>query len=120
MKKSLFILTLFILLKPLLPFVEYVVNYEYISKVLCINRENTVVGCDGKCYLISQLAKSAEDEKPLSDKKNVVKEIEILFFQEIKYDFFLKTPIEYKSIKNFLYNNLYNYLNSCATFHPPN
>ena len=99
-KKSLFILTLFILLKPFLPIVEYVVNYEYISKVLCVNKETPIMGCDGKCYLMSQLAKSAEDEKPISDKKVIVKDVEILFFQEIKQVVFLKTIITQKSILN--------------------
>lgn len=118
-KKSLFILTLFILLKPFLPIVEYVVNYEYISKVLCVNKETPIMGCDGKCYLMSQLAKSAEDEKPISDKKVIVKDVEILFFQEIKQVVFLKTIITQKSILNFNYCNLYDYLNSSTTFHPP-
>lgn len=119
LKKSLFILTLFILLKPFLPIVEYVVNYEYISKVLCVNKETPIMGCDGKCYLMSQLAKSAEDEKPISDKKIIVKEVEILFFQEIKQVVFLKAIITQKPILNFNYCNLYNYLNSSTTFHPP-
>ena len=118
-KKSLFILTLFILLKPFLPIVEYVVNYEYISKVLCVNKETPIMGCDGKCYLMSQLAKSAEDEKPISDKKFIVKEVEILFFQEIKQVVFLKAIITQKPILNFNYCNLYDYLNSSTTFHPP-
>lgn len=118
-KKSLFILTLFILLKPFLPIVEYVVNYEYISKVLCVNKETPIMGCDGKCYLMSQLAKSAEDEKPISDKKFIVKEVEILFFQEIKQVVFLKAIITRKPILNFNYCNLYDYLNSSTTFHPP-
>ena len=118
-KKSLFILTLFILLKPFLPIVEYVVNYEYISKVLCVNKETPIMGCDGKCYLMSQLAKSAEDEKPISDKKVIVKDVELLFFQEIKQVVFLKTIITQKSILNFNYCNLYDYLNSSTTFHPP-
>jgi hypothetical protein len=118
-KKSLFILTLFILLKPFLPIVEYVVNYEYISKVLCVNKETPIMGCDGKCYLMSQLAKSAEDEKPISDKKVIVKDVEILFFQVIKQVVFLKTIITQKSISNFNYCNLYDYLNSSTTFHPP-
>ena len=118
-KKSLFILTLFILLKPFLPIVEYVVNYEYISKVLCVNKETPIMGCDGKCYLMSQLAKSAEDEKPISDKKVIVKDVEIFFFQEIKQVVFLKTIITQKSILNFNYCNLYDYLNSSTTFHPP-
>jgi hypothetical protein len=118
-KKSLFILTLFILLKPFLPIVEYVVNYEYISKVLCVNKQTPTLGCDGKCYLMSQLAKSAEDEKPISDKKFIVKEVEILFFQEIKHVLFLKAIITQKPTLNFNYCNLYNYLNSSTTFHPP-
>ena len=118
-QKSLFILTVFILLKPFLPLVEYVVNYEYISKVLCVNKETPIMGCDGKCYLMSQLAKSAEDEKPISDKKVIVKDVEILFFQEIKQVVFLKTIITQKSILNFNYCNLYDYLNSSTTFHPP-
>lgn len=119
MKKSLFILTLFILLKPFLPIVEYVVNYEYISKVLCVNKETPIMGCDGKCYLMSQLAKSAEDEKPISDKKVIVKDVELLFFQEIKQVVFLKAIITQKPILNFNYCNLYDYLNSSTTFHPP-
>lgn len=118
-KKSLFILTLFILLKPFLPIVEYVVNYEYISKVLCVNKETPIMGCDGKCYLMSQLAKSAEDEKPISDKKVIVKDVELLFFQEIKQVVFLKAIITQKPILNFNYCNLYDYLNSSTTFHPP-
>lgn len=118
-KKSLFILTLFILLKPFLPIVEYVVNYEYISKVLCVNKETPIMGCDGKCYLMSQLAKSAEDEKPISDKKVIVKDVELLFFQEIKQVVFLKAIITQKPILNFNYCNLYDYLNSSITFHPP-
>lgn len=118
-KKSLFILTLFILLKPFLPIVEYVVNYEYISKVLCVNKETPIMGCDGKCYLMSQLAKSAEDEKPISDKKVIVKDVELLFFQEIKQVVFLKGIITQKPILNFNYCNLYDYLNSSTTFHPP-
>jgi hypothetical protein len=68
---------------------------------------------------MSQLAKSAEDEKPISDKKFIVKEVEILFFQEIKHVLFLKAIITQKPTLNFNYCNLYNYLNSSTTFHPP-
>ena len=84
MKKTILIVTFFILFKPLFPIVEYYVNYDYISKVLCVNRDNVIIGCDGKCYLYSELAKMAKGEEPISDKKVVVKQIEILFFQDIK------------------------------------
>ncbi len=119
MKKSLIIITFFILFKPLSPIVEYIVNYEYISKVLCVNKETPIMGCNGKCYLMSQLANQSEDEKPISDKRIVVKQIEILFFQEIKSIDLPKAPVVQNPILNTNYSNLYTYLNICTAFHPP-
>lgn len=107
------------ILKPFLPLVEYVVNYEYISKVLCVNKETPIMGCDGKCYLISQLANSSEDEKPISDKTFTAKNIETLFHQEIKEIVFIKAFSIQKPQLNFKYCNLYNYLNIPSLFHPP-
>jgi hypothetical protein len=51
---------LFYLVRPLLPFVEYAINKDYISKNICINRNNPRNCCQGKCYLDEQLKKSAE------------------------------------------------------------
>ena len=107
------------LLKPFIPIVEYAVNYEYISKVLCVNKANPEMKCNGKCHLMKELAKSSEDEKPISDKKIAVKEFEILFFQEIKPLAVLFSQIRLKPTSNFNYSNLYNYLNSSSFFHPP-
>ena len=84
MKNAIFIIALFLLVKPILPVVEYVVNYEYISKVLCVNKAKPMMHCNGKCHLVKELAKASENEKPISDKKILVHEFEILFFQEIK------------------------------------
>ena len=67
--------------KSLLPVVEYVVNYEYISKVLCVNKAKPELQCNGKCHLMKELAKASENEKPITDKRIVVKEVEVLFFQ---------------------------------------
>ncbi|MEN9488966.1 MAG: hypothetical protein RL494_1231 [Bacteroidota bacterium] len=68
-------------LKPVLPVVEYVVNYEYISKVLCVNKDKPKLQCNGKCHLMKELAKASENEKPISsDKKFSVQENEVLFF----------------------------------------
>ncbi len=119
MKKSLIIVTLFILFKPLSPIVEYIVNYDYISKVLCVNKETPIMGCNGKCYLMSELAKQSENEKPISDKKIVVKDIETLFFQEIKSIDLSKAPVSQCIILNTNYSNLYTYLDSSSVFHPP-
>lgn len=118
-KKIAVILTFVILFKPLSPIVDYFVNYEYISKVVCVNKETPIMGCDGKCYLMSELAKSAETEKPISDKKVIVKEVELLFFQEIKTILLVKNIVVTAPILNTNYSNLYSYLNSCSVFHPP-
>lgn len=118
-KKAIFILSFLMLFKPLVPLVEYVVNYEYISEVLCENKEKPLIGCDGKCYLMSQLAKSSEDEKPISDKKVTVKQFELLFFEAIKPIVFLKRQKIQTTILNVNYSNLYTFLNSSNIFHPP-
>ena len=119
MNKTLLIVTFFILFKPLFPIVEYVTNYEYISKVLCVNKAKPEMKCKGKCHLMKELAKAAEDEKPISDKKIVVKEIEVLFYQKLRPIEFPKLLVTKYPILNFNYSNLYTYLNSCSVFHPP-
>ncbi len=50
-------------IRPLLPFLDYYVNYKYISDVLCINKDKPMSTCNGKCYLNKQLQKSQESEK---------------------------------------------------------
>ena len=50
------------LLKPLWPVADYIVNYDYIVNVLCENKDKPQLNCDGKCYLAKQLAKEIEDD----------------------------------------------------------
>lgn len=119
MKKITLIITFFILFKPLFPIVEYVVNYEYVSKVLCVNKEKPELKCNGKCHLMKELAEVAENEKPISDNKIVIKEIEVLFYQELKLIEFSKLFVAKYLFLNANYSNLYTYLNSCSVFHPP-
>ena len=45
-----------------MPWLEYVWNYDYISQVLCINKEEVEQSCNGKCFLMTRLAQ-AEEEK---------------------------------------------------------
>ena len=54
-----------------MPVVEYIVNYDYISKVLCVNKAKPQMHCNGKCHLMKKLAAASENEKPASsDKKS--------------------------------------------------
>lgn len=106
-------------LKPALPVIEYIVNYEYISKVLCVNKDIPKMHCNGKCHLMKELAKASENEKPISDKKIAAQELEVLFLEEIKS--FKIEPIYFgnKQKINSNYSNFYYFLNSTSVFRPP-
>lgn len=49
---------------PIVPLVEYVVNYQYISEVLCENKDKPQMSCSGKCYLKKQVKASIEKTSP--------------------------------------------------------
>ena len=120
MKKILFLLALFMLLKPVLPVIDYVVNYEYITKVLCVNKAKPKLQCNGKCHLMKELAKASESEKPISSNKKIVtQELEVLFFEEIKS--FKITSLYFEEKQKIIsnYSNSYSYLNSVSVFRPP-
>jgi len=108
------------LLKPALPVIDYVINYEYISKELCVNKAKPKLHCNGKCHLMKELAKTSESEKPLSSgKKMVPQQLEVLFLEEIKS---VKIATIYFPSKQKIecdYCNLYFHLNSASVFHPP-
>ncbi len=107
-------------LKPILPVLDYIINYNYISEVLCENKAKPELKCNGKCHLMKNLAKAAEEEKPISpEKKSQTHEIELLFFQEIQSLIPLQTSFQYKNIIANNYSNLYSRLDSCSVFRPP-
>ncbi len=106
--------------KPVFPVIEYGVNYDYISQVLCVNKDKPQMHCNGKCHLMKEMAKEAESEKPISpDKKTSASEKEILFYQALQpfESFNAFYPSVFKI--NAGYSNLYYFLNSHAVFHPP-
>lgn len=119
-KKAVLILALLLLLKPIFPVIEYVVNYDYISKVLCVNKEKPKLQCNGKCHLMKELAKNSENENPISTNKKIAsQETAVVFFQEMNS--FTITPLYFQKAKraNSNYSNLYSYKFSDSIFHPP-
>ena len=80
------------LFKPLWPIVEYVVNYDYIVTVLCENKDDVALQCDGKCYLAQQIAKEAKEgpQNPF-DKKQSKTELQYLVFYQLIADYNFNT-----------------------------
>jgi hypothetical protein len=121
MKKVILILVFAIILKPVFPVIEYVTNYDYIAKVLCVNKAEPKLECDGKCHLMKELAKASESEKPISsDKKdNSKQEVEILFFQDLKALAVAQIYFNSNTAIGDNYTNLYFLTVSDSVFHPP-
>jgi hypothetical protein len=109
------------LVKPIFPVVDYVVNYQYISKELCVNKAKPELKCNGKCHLMKELAKASEDEKPISSNKkdNSKHEIEVLFYQELQPIIASQIYFHSNSLVENNYSNNYFHLTSCSVFHPP-
>lgn len=74
-----------VLVKPLWPIAEYVMNYDYIVNVLCENKDKPQLKCDGKCYLSKQLAKEAEQSKsnPFGEDQAKTEIQHVVFFQSL-------------------------------------
>lgn len=70
MKQVVLFVAVLMLIKPLWPLAEYVVNYDYIVENLCENKDRPSLNCDGKCYLAKQLAKESEgsDKNPFENR----------------------------------------------------
>lgn len=69
---------------------DYIVNNEYIKEVLCINKEQPKLKCDGKCYLMQQLKKN---EIPQGDKK-----LPLTLITKIEYIEFAQESINYPNV----------------------
>lgn len=121
MKKAIVILIFLMFLKPVFPVFEYVVNYDYIANVLCVNKAKPEMKCNGKCHLMKELAKASDAEMPSSqDKKTQHQEVEILFLEKmITFHFSPIYSLEEKKEINSNYSNLYFQENRFSIFHPP-
>jgi hypothetical protein len=95
---------------------EYVINYDYISEVLCINKKKPELHCNGKCYLGKELAKSNQEDT--SKTKNQTQKV---------LDFYI--PVDISEIQNsrqefftnpfFTYETDYSYLFLSHILRPP-
>lgn len=117
-KKGIFIIVVLLLVKPVLPVLEYVLNYNYIAAELCENRAKPEMKCNGKCHLMKQLAKASEGEKPESQKKQLHSETEVLFCNAFPDFSFRQFNNSVNSAAD-TYSNLYNHSAASPCFHPP-
>jgi len=118
-KNTILVIVFLMLARPVIPVADYIINYDYITKVLCVNKAKPTMHCNGKCHLMQELARSAEQDKPISQKKSNVTETEVLFFQPV-VTFCFSNIFKQIIIKNAtIYSNLYFHITTASIFHPP-
>ncbi len=119
MKNVFFIIAILFLFKPIIPIIDYAINYKYISTTLCENKNKPERHCNGKCHLAKEITKTTNSENSSSNKTKIVTDIEVLYCQEFKEKHLFKSFFLTKSIKIYHYENLYFHLSSSGWFHPP-
>jgi len=113
---SIFVI-LTIALRPVLPLINYAVNYDYIVKNLCENRNVPQSTCKGKCYVEKELAKT---EKQSNTSQNIkIAGLDVFLSNEI-FSFSNKNLLDI-SIKNpdSDYHNFHISEYSSRIFRPP-
>lgn len=119
--KSLF--TFFIIftiaLRPVMPLVDYAVNYDFITNNLCENKSKPQLLCNGKCYLKKEIAKTSTDQSKNDFRISISGFTDIFVINE-NFEFFTITDYNYESSNfnselDFSYKfNLFSNI-----FHPP-
>lgn len=96
-------------IKPILPFIEYALNYEYIIQELCEEKDEVVNTCNGQCHLSKRIQETTDDTSGTnpSDKKTEI--VEMLYFHDYvnhlnftafssKRNSFFYTPVKYNAV----------------------
>lgn len=119
MKKFIVILALFMLFKPVLPVLEYIVFYDYIKNELCENKKAPELQCNGKCHLAKEMKKANENSDKSDGPRFSVELIPaVLPMTENTAIKFISFHSK-KEKANLVYNNFYSHLQSDFIFRPP-
>ena len=103
---------------PLVPWLEYAVNYEFIVKNLCVQKNEEVNTCNGMCHLKENIEKQEDANK---DKKQHIPTFKTFQVEPVVIQ--IMAPIlNYAKETNHLsrpYFIKYNYQFISEYFHPP-
>ena len=114
----LLLLHAYILLQPVIPYVDYMIRKGYIIENLCINKEEPEKQCNGKCHLEKQVKtgveKTNENDVPFlpQDEK---KELQEFLITEL----IGTAPIQAGVMSRSVYIGSYLYQYVPSIFHPP-
>lgn len=99
----------------------YEINKEYVSTVLCINKNKPELKCNGKCYLTKQLKKAdtpqSDTEKNLPGNSKKSEHVEYLLSGNLKYSIMNIAVLSSSHYTHYVSPVGYSPINEI--FHPP-
>jgi hypothetical protein len=108
----------FMLVRPAVPFIDYVVRKDFIIENLCINRSKKEMKCNGKCHLKEEIRKEAsrapENNVPLPTQEDRVEGFDYLLGQMLR-----NRPQQFLVIVKTYYLMDYTFQFIPSIFHPP-
>ncbi len=107
------------IIRPVLPFISYAVNYDYIIKELCENKERAELLCKGKCYLSKELAKTTQEQGNKSSQKVNLNSIDVFIINEEFDDSFILTSRLLRENISTFNTEFYNSIIYSKLFRPP-
>lgn len=81
------ILYLTLVFKPLLPFLDYQINRDFIAQNLCEKKNDPIPICGGTCYLNKELKKASEGSESSKSQLNFSKLISETCFYSTQFVF---------------------------------
>ncbi|MGM5632071.1 hypothetical protein O2K51_14325 [Apibacter raozihei] len=118
MKFGLILLIFLTFFRPLIPLLDYGLNYKYFSTVLCINKNKPETHCNGKCQLAKEIADKAAQDSQENTTSNSIKFVDVFIIID-KLDFSIN-KIQISPVTNFYhYIDLYSIIYQTSIFKPP-
>ncbi|WP_228444862.1 hypothetical protein [Chryseobacterium echinoideorum] len=104
-------------IRPVLPLINYVVNYDYIVENLCENRAVENSYCKGKCYVAKEFSKT--EKQSLNSQNIKIAGLDVFVSNEIltltETHFVASESVKLYINNSFLYHSQY----FSRIFHPP-
>ncbi len=115
-----FFISIFIIftiaLRPVLPLIDYAVNYEYIVDNLCENRNIPQSTCHGKCYLEKELSKT---EKQSNNGQNIkLAGLDVFLSHDVLSFSLVQFDVDAQKVKS-AFKHSYTSEYHSRIFHPP-
>jgi hypothetical protein len=104
-----------IAIRPVLPLINYAVNYEYIVKNLCEKKDIIDSTCKGKCFVSKELVKT---EKQNTSRIIKISVLDVFLSSEI-FCFLNDNAFDNLDTENSLYLNNHRSEYFSKIFHPP-